>query len=99
MTHLHQARVSVAEQAQVVTDRLRRHRSLTFRALVADSPDTLHTVARFLSLLELFRGGWVAFDQVTPLGELLVRWTGDAESDVAVTDEFDGKPAVAEEEP
>lgn len=99
VTHLHQARVSVAEQAQVVTDRLRRHRSLTFRALVADSPDTLHTVARFLSLLELFRGGWVAFDQVTPLGELLVRWTGDAESDVAVTDEFDGKPSVAEEEP
>ena len=33
-------------------------------------------MARFLSLLELFREGAVAFDQVTPLGELTVRWTG-----------------------
>ena len=49
---------------------------MTFRALCGDSPDTLTTVARFLSLLELFREGAVAFDQVTPLGELTVRWTG-----------------------
>ena len=43
---------------------------MTFRALCGDSPDTLTTVARFLALLELFREGAVAFDQVTPLGEL-----------------------------
>ena len=49
---------------------------MTFRALSGDSPDTLTTVARFLALLELFREGAVAFDQVTPLGELTVRWTG-----------------------
>jgi segregation and condensation protein A len=63
---------------------------MTFRALAADSPDTLTTVARFLSLLELFREGVVAFDQVSPLGELTVRWTGAAEGEVAITDEFDG---------
>ena len=56
--------------------------TLTFRSLCGDSPDTLTTVARFLSLLELFREGAVAFDQVTPLGELTVRWTGDDEVDV-----------------
>ncbi len=98
VAHLHQARVSVADQAQLIADRLRRHPALTFRALVADSPDLLHTVARFLSLLELFRGGWVAFDQVTPLGELVVRWTGDAETEVEVTDEFDGTPPTPEED-
>jgi segregation and condensation protein A len=51
-------------------------------------------VARFLSLLELFREGAVAFDQVTPLGELTVRWTGDDDADVdeLITDEFDGAP-------
>ena len=38
---------------------------MTFRALCGDSPDTLTTVARFLSLLELFREGAVAFEQVT----------------------------------
>ena len=68
--------MSVREQAALVVDRLRRSGTMTFRALCGDSPDTLTTVARFLSLLELFREGAVAFDQVTPLGELTVRWTG-----------------------
>jgi len=34
-------------------------------------------VARFLALLELYREGLVAFDQVVALGELTVQWTGD----------------------
>ncbi|MFT4286377.1 segregation and condensation protein A [Nocardioides sp.] len=94
--HIHAAKVSVREQAGIVVDRLRRAGTLTFRALVGDSPDTLTTVARFLSLLELFREGAVAFDQVTPLGELTVRWTGDEDADVdeLVQDEFDGAPPL-----
>jgi segregation and condensation protein A len=90
--HLHAPRVSVREQAAIVVTRLRRHRSTTFRALASDSPDTLTTVARFLSLLELFREGVVAFEQVSPLGELHVRWTGSDEGEIEVTDEFDGAP-------
>ncbi|CAM3778884.1 segregation/condensation protein A [Nocardioides marinus] len=92
--HIHAPAVSVREQAAIVVDRLRRAQTLTFRSLVKDSPDTLTTVARFLSLLELFREGAVAFDQVTPLGELTVRWTGDedTEAEDLVTDEFDGAP-------
>jgi segregation and condensation protein A len=31
----------------------------------------------------------VAFDQVTPLGELTVRWTGAEDGDVAVASDFD----------
>ncbi len=46
-------------------------------------------VARFLALLELFREGAVVFEQVDPLGELHVRWTGTDEGDVEVPDEFD----------
>lgn len=97
--HIHAPTVSVREQAAVVVDRLRRSGTMTFRALCGDSPDTLTTVARFLSLLELFREGAVAFDQVTPLGELTVRWTGDEAVDVddLITDEFDGAPPPAEE--
>jgi segregation and condensation protein A len=60
--------------------------------LAADSPDTLTKVARFLALLELFREGAVAFDQVSALAELTVRWTGAAEGEVDITDEFDGRP-------
>lgn len=92
LQHIHAAKVSVREQAHLVVDRLRRHGTMTFRALCGDSPDRLTTVARFLALLELFRETAVSFDQVTPLGELSVRWTGDAEADVEITDEFDGAP-------
>jgi segregation and condensation protein A len=87
--HLHQSLVSVREQAAFLVERLRRVRSTTFRALTADCPDTLHVVARFLALLELFRESAVAFDQVDALGELHVRWTGSDEGDLALTDEFD----------
>jgi segregation and condensation protein A len=94
--HIHATRVSVREQAAIVVERLRRQGSMTFRALCGDSPDTLTTVARFLSLLELFREGAVGFDQVTPLGELTVRWTGgDADVEELVTDEFEGAPPEA----
>lgn len=99
--HIHAPTVSVREQAAVVVERLRRSGTLTFRALCGDSPDTLTTVARFLSLLELFREGAVAFDQVTPLGELTVRWTGDEAVDVEdlITDEFDGVAPTDEPPP
>ncbi len=89
LAHLHAPQVSVREQAAVVVDRLRRSGSATFRALTSDAPDTLTKVARFLSLLELFREEMVAFEQATPLGELHVRWTGSDDGDVEVGDEFD----------
>jgi segregation and condensation protein A len=89
--HIHNNTVSVREQAALVVERLKRSGTLTFRALIGDSPDTLTTVARFLSLLELYREGAVAFDQVSPLGDLSVRWTGDDEADFEI-DEFEGAP-------
>jgi segregation and condensation protein A len=95
--HIHAARVSVREQAALVVDRLRRSGTMTFRALCGDSPDKLTTVARFLSLLELFREGAVGFDQVTPLGELTIRWTGAEDGEVEIHDEFDGaEPEAAD---
>ena len=33
-------------------------------------------------------------DQVSPLGELTVRWTGAEEGDIEITDEFDGADAA-----
>ncbi|MDT9592236.1 ScpA family protein [Nocardioides zeae] len=92
LSHIHAPAVSVREQGVLVVARLRRQGALTFRALVHDAADTPTTVARFLALLELFREGVVAFDQVVALGELTVRWTGDADTEVEITDEFDGAP-------
>ena len=88
MDHLHAPVVSVREQAALLVDRLRRQRSTTFRSLVSDADGTTVVVARFLALLELFREGAVTFDQVTPLGELTIRWSGSDAGDVDV-DRFD----------
>jgi len=90
--HIHAPAVSVREQAVLVVERLRRTGTMTFRALCGDSPDTLTTVARFLALLELFRENAVAFEQVSALGELTVRWTGDDDTDIEDIDEFEGAP-------
>lgn len=89
--HIHAPAVSVREQGMLVVERLRRSGTMTFRALCGDSPDTLTTVARFLSLLELYREGAVAFEQMTALAELTVRWTG-TDDEIEITDEFDGAP-------
>jgi segregation and condensation protein A len=98
--HIHTATVSVREQAGLVVDRLQRGGTMTFRALCGDSPDTLTTVARFLALLELFREGAVAFEQVQALGELSVRWTGDDDTADAIDiDEFDGTPLPVDTSP
>ncbi|GAA3565340.1 segregation and condensation protein A [Kribbella ginsengisoli] len=98
LAHLHAPAVTVREQAVVIIDWLRRQRSMTFRMMVADSPDTVTTVCRFLALLELFREAAVTFDQETPLGELTIVWTGTDEGDIAVGDEFDEVPAPVDED-
>ena len=46
-------------------------------------------VGRFLALLELYREAAVAFEQITPLGDLTIRWTGNDTDEIRVTDEFD----------
>lgn len=89
MAHAHVQRVNVREQADILVDRLRRQRTSTFRALIADCDTTLLVVGRFLALLELYREGAVAFEQITPLGDLTIRWTGSDEGEISVADEFD----------
>ena len=97
IAHIHQIQVSVREQAAVVVEKLRILRVATFQVLVEDAPDTLHVVARFLALLELFRERAVGFDQdqAVAYAELTVRWTGDDDSDIEVDDEFDEGDGVS----
>ncbi|MCB7137416.1 segregation/condensation protein A [Cellulosimicrobium marinum] len=89
LAHLHAPAVSVREQAELVAGRVRRQGVATFRSLTADAGETVVVVARFLALLELFREGLVGFDQVSPLGELTVRWAGADETDDADLDHAD----------
>jgi segregation and condensation protein A len=93
--HLHLPLVSVAAEALGVVSALRRHKTMSFRALVSDSANTLVVVARFLALLELFKEGSVRFEQVVALGELQITWVGSVEGEIRVSDEFD-RPALIE---
>ncbi|MFF9478871.1 segregation and condensation protein A [Streptomyces sp. NPDC014733] len=90
--HIHAPLVSVAEQAGVVAALLREAGVRTFAELVADAPDTLTVVARFLALLELYRERAVALDQAEALGTLTVRWTGPEDAAPQVTDGYEGRP-------
>jgi len=89
ISHIHVQRVSVREQAAIIVDRLRRVRTSTFRALTSDCDTTLLIVGRFLALLELYREQVVVFEQVSPLGDLTIRWVGQDDGEIEVTDEFD----------
>jgi segregation and condensation protein A len=75
--HLHVPRTTVREQAEILAGRLRETRRATFRQLTADCAGTYEVVARFLAVLELYRDGQVSLDQVSPLGDLYVTWSGD----------------------
>jgi segregation and condensation protein A len=89
LDHLHAVVVSVAEQADLIVERVRRREALTFRQLVADADSTIVVVARFLALLELFRSCVVSFEQAEALGELTVRWCGTDREQTPLRSEFD----------
>jgi segregation and condensation protein A len=87
--HLHMALVSVSEQSKLVVEALRQSKTMSFRSLCHDADSTMVVVARFLALLDLYRQGNLRFNQVIALGELQISWTGSADGDLEITDEFD----------
>lgn len=92
LDHLHAHAISVAEQATLVLERLKARGAgtwTTFADLVSDCAAPIQIVARFLALLELYRGKSIEFDQPDPLGPLAVRWIGDDAEATPVTIEED----------
>ena len=81
LDHLHAPLVSIREQAAVVVTLLRAAGALSFRELVSGVAQQGVVVARFLSVLELYRHAALSFEQVEPLGELTLRWTAERWSD------------------
>jgi len=81
LDHLHAPLVSIREQAAIVVTLLRGTESLSFRELVAGVTEPGIVVARFISVLELYRHAALAFEQLEPLGELTLRWAADSWSD------------------
>ncbi len=88
LDHLHTHAISVAEQAALVLERLKQRGAgawTSFGELVADCEVPVQIVARFLALLELYRGKTIEFDQPDPLGPLAVSWIGDEAAQQADT--------------
>ena len=81
LSHLHAPLVSIREQAAHVVALLRRGEPLTFRQLIAGADQKGVIIARFLAVLELYRGAFVGFEQLEPLGELTVHWSAEHWSD------------------
>jgi segregation and condensation protein A len=99
LEHIYQPQASVREQATILVERLRRVRRATFRALTGDCAGVYEIVARFLALLELYREQAVSFEQIEPLGELHIAWTGTDEGDIHVgDDDYEGAHPVPETE-
>ena len=76
--HVTPVRYTVAEAMESVERRVAAldGRVASFRELVADCPDRIHIVVRFLALLELFREGKVELLQGSTFGEIEVGWRG-----------------------
>ena len=80
LDHLHAPAVSIREQAAIVVSVLRTRADegtpdVTFRELIAGVDQACIVVARFLAILELYRNASISFEQLEPLGELVLRWT------------------------
>jgi segregation and condensation protein A len=74
--HIHSPVISVKDQARIIAAMLAELGRASFRQLTANAQGSYEVVASFLALLELYREDAVSFEQVTPLGELYVTWTG-----------------------
>jgi segregation and condensation protein A len=74
--HIHAPMISIRDQARIVAARLRELGRASFRQLTAGAAGNYEVVASFLALLDLYKEDVISFEQVAPLGELYVTWTG-----------------------
>lgn len=77
LTHLHAPRVSIREQAFEVANMLRQSGAMSFRDLIAQVKDRAVVIARFLSILELYRLMAISFEQDAPLADLKLVWRAE----------------------
>ena len=77
MSHVAPIRVSLSEAMAFVRAGLAVNGTASFRELLADNPERIHIVVRFLALLEFHRQGKVELSQARLFGEIEVRWQGE----------------------
>jgi segregation and condensation protein A len=95
--HIAPIRASVRDAVQTVLAALPQREAVTFRQLVADAPDRLETIVRFLAVLELYKQGVIDLEQFATFGELRVRRLREGETALDATSlaEWDDEAAEA----
>ena len=78
LSHVTVEAVTVSEAVAELEERLPGERTISFRDLTAHCTTRMQVIVRFLALLELCKRGWVALEQGTTFGDLVVTWTGAA---------------------
>jgi segregation and condensation protein A len=87
--HIHSPVISVREQAAMIAVRLQELGRASFRQLTIGAQGAYEIVASFLALLELYREDVVSFEQISPLGDLYITWTGNTDSVKEITESDD----------
>jgi len=89
--HIAPIRASVRDAVEVVLSVLPERDSVRFRQLVADAPNQLEAIVRFLAILELYKQGVVDLEQFDTFGDLRVRRLHERETalDAASLAEWD----------
>lgn len=77
LTHLHVSKVNIREQAGEVVAILRAKRRVSFFEIIAEVRERAVVIARFLSVLELYRLAAINFSQDGPLADLALEWADD----------------------
>jgi segregation and condensation protein A len=82
----HVAEVVASVRAAIVelAEQLREAGTSTFRALCASAGSRIEVVARFLALLELYKGGAVDLDQSERFGDIQASWIDEVEVDAVL---------------
>jgi segregation and condensation protein A len=98
--HIAPIRVSVRDAVEVVLGVLPDREPVGFRHLVADAPNRLEAIVRFLAVLELYKQGVVDLEQFETFGELRVRRLREGETalDAASLAEWDEPAGESERE-
>ena len=75
LSHVTVEAVTVSEAVAELEERLPGEGTTTFRDLTSHCTTRMQVIVRFLALLELCKRGWVALEQGTTFGDLVVTWT------------------------
>ncbi|MDO4913151.1 MAG: ScpA family protein [Bifidobacteriaceae bacterium] len=86
---LHVPMVDLQEQSAIVQHRLRslpEHGAISFSEIIEDTTRNIEIVARFLAVLALFKQGFIQFKQQQPFEELQLRWVGNSDDDLIISE-------------